>query len=624
MSEIIDYGRSARSKAKHVGDRLIEKVGGRRTTALNGTWQAVVDPYARGELLGMAPRAQEPGSPSDLGEFSFENGMTLEVPGDWNTQDPRLVFYQGVVWYKRLFDFQPTAGERTYLYFGAANYVASVYLNGELVGVHEGGFTPFNFDVSERLHAGENLLVVKVDNRHQPDDVPTPTTDWLNYGGLTRDVLLVHVADTFARRTRIGLDASGRIAGFVEFDGTAPPGDVRVAVPELGVDARVAVEAGRAVFGFEAEPERWTPKAPRLYRFEVGDADSALSDDVGFRTVATRGHEILLNGEPVFLRGISIHDEAIDGGRVRSRAEAEAVLALARELGCNFVRLAHYTHHEEMVRAADRLGLLVWGEIPVYWAVEFDNPLSLARAQRQLTAMIARDANRASVALWSIANETPQSPERMAFLRALADHVRSEDPSRLVTAALVSGAESLTPFVLRSYLPALALGIRRAEWTFPVNDELAEVVDVVAVNEYFGWYYSGALAALTPFSSAHTRRVMLDNMDRIVIDAGVDKPLVVSEMGAGARRGLRAPADDLVVYSEDYQALVYRRQLAMLDRQPSLAGLSPWILKDFRSPLRLHQGYQDYWNRKGLVDETGAPKEAFGVLQRYYRARAEG
>ncbi len=637
VHEIVRFERSARANAERRPDPLIENPRGHAHTELHGTWQAVIDPYDRAGLLGLAPRGVEPREPADLGEFSFENGLTLEVPGDWNTQDPRLVFYQGVVWHARRFDFDANAhadAQRFFLYFGAANYAAWVYLNGELVGMHEGGFTPFNFEVTEILRPGENLLVVKVDNRMAADDVPTPTTDWANYGGLTRDVLLLHLPSVFVESVAVDLEGAG-IAGEVKLAGSDPPPTVQVAFPELSVAGDFPVANGRARFSFDdARPDPWSPEAPRLYRFEVSVPGERVEDEIGFRRIEARGREVLLNGAPVFLRGISIHDESlapgrradgsvIGGGRIHGDAEAHAILAEAKALGCNFVRLAHYTHDESMVRAADRLGLLVWGEIPVYWNIAFADEATLARAKQQLSEMIARDRNRASVILWSLGNETPAGDDRNRFFAELASHVRAQDDSRLITAALLTGGEVLGPFFRDSYVPAL-LGWVNESWPFVVDDPLAEVIDVVAINEYFGWYYSGALAQLSPFTSAYARRVMLENMHRIRFDPGVAKPLVISEMGAGAKLGLRAPEDALHAYSEEYQALVYEKQLDMLARQDHLAGVSPWVLKDFRSPLRLYQGVQDYWNRKGLVDPEGRRKLAFDVLRAEYARRVGG
>src|SRR4029079_13142491 len=150
---------------------------------------------------------------------------------------------------------------------------------------------------------------------------------------------------------------------------------------------------------------------PKLYDVTITAGGDHVRDAIGFRTIEARGHELLLNGRPIFLRGISAHEEALrpggNGGRAASRADDEALLAMAKELGCNFVRLAHYPHNDEMTRAADRLGVLGWSQIPVYCTIAWDTPQTLANARAQLGEMIARDRNRASVILWSVANETP-------------------------------------------------------------------------------------------------------------------------------------------------------------------------------------------------------------------------
>jgi len=619
--DVVEALRSEAENAERGPDPTLGSVFAREPRSLGGTWQAVIDPFDAGTVLAAAPRALRPEAPADLGEFSFENGLTLEVPGDWNTQDPRLVFYQGAVWYKRTFSHDPSPNRRTFLHFGAANYRAAVYLNGRLLGVHEGGFTPFNFEVGDALKTGENLLVVQVDNRREAGDIPTPTTDWHNYGGLTREVQLVEVPGTYVRAFQVSLAASGdAIEGWAEVAGSDPKSEVTWSVPELGIEISATPDAdGRAEFSVPAEPERWSPDSPRLYSVEVRAGTDRVSEDVGFRTVETRGTEILLNGEPIFLRGISLHEEAPHGeGRAWSPGHARTLLGWAADLGCNFVRLAHYPHSEHMAREADRLGLLVWEEIPVYWAVAFAEERTLERARRQLSEVIERDANRASVILWSVANETPMTETRLSFLSELVSHVRSEDSTRLVTAALLTGREALQPFFLEYYLPAL-IGVRRPEWVLDVEDPLGDLIDVASVNEYFGWYYSGAVGLVWPFGSARARTLMLENMDRIRIRTGLDKPLVISEMGAGAKAGLHAPEEDLHAYSEEFQALVYRHQLAMLEKQEDLAGMSPWVLKDFRAPLRLYQGVQDHWNRKGLVSDEGDRKLAFGVLRDYYR-----
>ena len=258
---------------------------------------------------------------------------------------------------------------------------------------------------------------------------------------------------------------------------------------------------GLARFVLDADVDRWSPENPRLYDLEIETSGEVVSDRIGFRTVSVDGHDILLNGNPVFLKGISIHEEApYGGGRANSREHAIQLLTWAKELGCNFVRLAHYPHNENMVREADRLGLLVWSEIPVYWTILWDNEATYANASNQLEEMITRDLNRASVIIWSVANETPRSDARLAFLSNLIDEARELDHSRLITAAteLTSDGTDLH-----------------------LSDPLGDRLDVIGVNEYFGWY-SGRP----------------EDIPGLKWNSSFDKPLIVSEFGAGAAAGV--------------------------------------------------------------------------------------
>jgi beta-glucuronidase len=508
----------------------------------------------------------------------------LRVPGDWNSQDPRYFLYEGTMWYFRAFDLAPEDGNRYVLHFGAANYFAEAWLNGEYLGEHEGGFTPFQFEATGKVRHGENFVVVKIDNRRALDRVPTVNTDWWNYGGLTRSVRLIEVPNQHVVDYRFGLADDGTIEGWVRIAG-APGGDVGVEVPALDTRLRVPVAGeGIARFSIDERPDLWSPAQPRLYDVVVRYASDVVRDRIGFRTIAARGKEILLNGEPVFLRGISLHESAPDReGRAYSESDARELLGQAIELGCNFVRLAHYPHNEHMLRMADELGLMVWAEIPVYWTIDFESDAVFAKAKQQLDEMIARDANRASVILWSMANETPISDARNVFLGKLAAHTRALDSSRLITAAMDTQSAD--------------------ERTVRIVDPLAGTLDVIGVNSYCGWY------ARKPADCAGLRW-----------ESAYDKPVIMSEFGAGALYGEHGDASHR--WTEEYQAEVYRYNLAMLDHFDSLRGMSPWILMDFRSPRRPLPGIQDFWNRKGLLSEKGERKQAWFALRDYYRARA--
>jgi beta-glucuronidase len=575
---------------------LLVAVDHRPTVSLNGEWQVIVDPYGsglytfHGELRTdgyFMNGKQAPGG--EPVEYDFRKSPVLQVPGDWNTQRESLFFYEGPLWYQRDFSYESKPETRVFIHVGAANYRSQVWLNGKKVCEHEGGFTPFDYEVGEVLNEGENYVVIAVDNTRLADGIPTEQTDWWNYGGLTREVLLIEVPEQFIDDFDLHLKRGSQniIEGWVHIDGALPDAQVTVRIPELNVaeTAKVGVD-GRATFCFKTrELERWSPDHPRLYRVHLCAGRDNLEDEMGFRTIEVRGTEILLNGSPIFLRGVSIHAEApYRTGRACNDEDMRILLGWVRELGGNFVRLAHYPHDERMTRLADRMGMLVWSEIPVYWAVEFDNPVVLTKAEQQLQAMIRRDRDKASVVLWSVANETPMTPARIEFLKTLVALTREQDPTRLVTAALLVRAEGRTKII---------------------DDPLGEALDVIGFNEYIGWYEQ------TP-----------EDADKTTWKVGYDKPLIVSEFGGDAKFGLRGDPD--MRWTEDYQANLYRHQLNMLKGIARLRGMSPWILMDFRSPRRPLPGIQDFFNRKGLISDQGEKKEAFYVLQTAYKEDARG
>lgn len=579
------------SSARAQQTDLIQNTDGRKVVNLDGQWQTIVDPYESGfydyryqpSQNGFFKNAK-PKTKSELIEYDFDNSGLLKVPGDWNTQSDQLFFYEGTIWYKKSFDYQRRPNTRVFVYFGAANYLADVYLNGEKIGQHEGGFTPFNFEITKLVRDTGNFLIVKVDNKRRRDAVPTLMTDWWNYGGLTRDVKLIETPNTFVHDYFIQLQKGSRerIGGWVKLAGDKLNQRITVRIPEAGVSKSFTTNAGGvAVIDFNADLKLWSPENPKLYEVTIEAETDHVRDQIGFRSIETRGTDILLNGRPIFLRGVCLHEEApFRGGRAYSREDALTLLGWAKELGANFVRLAHYPHNEFMIREADRMGIMVWSEIPVYWTILWENPATLENARNQLSEMIARDKNRAAVVIWSVANETPLSDARLSFLKNLISYARSLDPGRLLSAAME-----------RHYTDAT---------TQMIDDPLGEYLDVLGCNEYVGWYDG-----------------LPEKADRLEWKTKYQKPLVMSEFGGDALFGNHG--DALTRWTEEYQESIYQHQLNMLKRIPFLRGTSPWILMDFRSPRRPLPKIQDYWNRKGLISNRGEKKKAFYVMQRYYR-----
>ena len=566
---------------------LIANVPARTTISLSGVWRVIVDPYETG-LSDRFYENRQPKDKQDLVEYNFDASGTLKVPGDWNSQRDSLLFYEGPLWYKKSFSYRKRLHTRTFIYFGAANYRARVYLNGKSLGEHEGGFTPFDFEITDTVREEDNFVVVEVNNARRADGVPALNTDWWNYGGLTRDVTLVEVPETFIQdySVQFAKGSTGEIAGWVKLSGASEPQKVTLEIPEANITQDVTTDRnGYAEFRFAAKLELWSPETPKLYRVLISAAGDRVEDEIGFRSIETSGTKILLNGKPIFLRGISMHEEApFRGGRAFSPEDDAILLGWAKELGCNFVRLAHYPYNESMIRMADRMGILLWEEVPVYWDIDWTNPATLEVAEEQMRDLIDRDHNRAAAILWSVGNETPMGTDRLEFLKKLAAYARSLDSTRLLTSAMNHHKNI-------------------GDNTHLLDDPLGEFLDVLGQNEYIGWY-----------------EAPIEATDTMQLKPAYDKPVIFSEFGAGAPFGDHG--DPGARWTEEYQASVFRHQINMLKKVPALAGMSPWVLMDFRSPRRPLAGVQDYYNRKGLISDRGQRKQAFYVLQNFYRSIA--
>jgi len=572
---------------------LIINIENRNKTSLNGKWNIIIDPFENGYYdYRYKPHENgyfkniKPKKKSDRVEYDFDISPTLQVPGDWNTQNDKLLFYEGTIWYKKSFDYNKNQDKRVFIYFGAANSNAIVYLNGEKIGEHTGGFTPFNFEITQKLKEKGNFVIVKVDNKRHAEGVPTLNFDWWNYGGLTRKVMLVTVPETFIQDYMIQLakGSQEKIEGWIKLNGKELNQEVVIKIPELDIQRSFKTnKEGFAKVSFKGNFELWTPQNPKLYSIVISSKTDEVTDKIGFRNIEVNGREISLNGKPVFLRGISIHEDApLRSGRAFNKEDAKILLNWAKELNCNFVRLAHYPHNENMVRVADSMGIMVWAEIPVYWTIQWENKETFINAKNQLSALITRDKNRASVILWSMANETPLSKLRLDFIKKLVQFTRMKDPTRLITAALEIHYKDKNTVI--------------------IDDPLGKELDVLGCNEYIGWYDGPP-----------------DKCDNIKWETIYNKPLIISEFGGGALYGFHG--DTLTMWSEEYQENIYKHQVSMLKRISFLRGTTPWILKDFMSPRRHLPGIQDYFNLKGLISNRGSKKKAFYIMQNFYQEK---
>lgn len=583
---------------------LLVGIDHRDAVSLDGDWHYLVDQFPFRALYTDSGAINDRGygrnthpniaSGAHNDEYDFATAPTLKVPGDWNTQVPQLFNYEGVVFYEKDFDAQPKPGARTFLHIGAANYRSHVWVNQKRVCDHEGGFTPFDCEVTGVLHAGSNYVVVGVDATRLVDGIPSTRYDWFNYGGLTRDVSLVTLPAAFIDDYDVHLThgatwqpGNTELSGYVHVL-DAPAGTaVTLSIPEAGVHASLKTDAdGNAAFAVKASKlALWSPESPRLYKVSMASGADKLTDEIGFRDIRVEGTRILLNGKAVFLKGANVHAEApIRGGRANNDQDVAVIFGALKELNANFVRMAHYPHDERMTRAADRNGVMVWSEIPNWQQIAFDRPEVYVKDVAMLKETIRRDRNKASVILWSVSNETPNNSTRTAFLTNLANEARRLDPTRPITSAF--DTEHIKDGV------------------GTLDDPFTNALDVIGINEYLGWY-TGAPEA------ADSVRWILPR-----------KPLIMSEFGSEAKAGNHGPATQR--WTEEQQASVYKHQFAMLSKISELRGMTPWVLFDFRSTTRNIPVLQDGYNRKGLLSEDGKKKQSFFLLQQAYKDNAVG
>ena len=561
-------------------------MGGRDTMSLNGTWQYAVDQYdtCLRQRWFRERYTDERGFTVPV-DFSFDTWPEMELPVCWNTVRPEFIIYDGSMVFTRKFDFNKKDGEKVYLRIGAANYICRVFLNGEYIGMHRGGSTPVFFEVTKELLL-HNRILISVDSTRRPEQVPTENTDWFNYGGIYRDIELICVPEIFIKDFRMALVADGtykKITGKV-FLSESVDATAAICIEELGIKQEIKVTEGVGEFVLDTDEnavsknklELWSTEHPKLYRVEISCMTDFVCDTVGFREIKVKDGNILLNGTPIFLKGVSCHEDSVANGKALTEEERLENLRIAKDLGCNFMRIAHYPHHENMAKLADELGMLLWEEIPVYWAIQFEREKTYADAENQLRELINRDWNRASVIIWSVGNENADTDERLKFMSRLAECAKEEDPTRLISAAcLVDGAKN------------------------QIADRLAEHLDVIGINEYYGWYSPD-----------------FEKLPELFINSNPDKPVIITEFGADALQGFHGTEE--TKGTEEYQAYVYRRQIETIRKISYIKGMTPWILYDFRCPRRT-SSIQNYYNRKGLLSEDKKyRKPAYDVLKKFY------
>lgn len=553
--------------------------GGRKKEKLDGVWNFSVDVYdtflRKKFFEENTTDEQNRDKPVD---YDFDGWEQVRVPSCWNMQQERYYYYEGTAVYTREFCYDPQqTDERIFLRVGAANYECRIWLNGKQLSRHQGGFTPFFTELTGFLQ-GKNRIIITVNNRRELEQVPSINYDWFNYGGIHRSVELYRVPPLFIQDLFVSLVPNsnfGQIRICLQLSEAIEGIPCWITIPELDIKRGATTGPdGQIDIQVAAKPELWSCEAPRLYTVNVIASTDSVSDQIGFREIRVQGKDIMLNGTSVFLKGVCCHEESSDTGRVMDDEERLKIITRAKEMGCNIIRLSHYPHSERMAALADREGILLWEEIPVYWALCFTNKQTLENASNQMQELVLRDRNRASVIIWSIGNENPDTDARLEFMSRLANICHEMDSTRPISAACLVNIDAMC-----------------------VKDRLCSVVDIVAFNEYYGWYYRD-----------------YEGLTDILANTICEKPLIISETGAGSLPGHFGGNEEL--FTEEHQAKMYEMQF--VNASNKIQGIFPWVLFDFRSPVRLHPK-QGQHNRKGLIAfDKNYKKIAFYTVAEHY------
>lgn len=514
-------------------------------------------------------------------DFSFDDWEEIVLPNNWNLLKPEYYFYEGTVVFTRKFEWKKNKGKRVILKIGAANYETKIWLNKNLIGRHLGGYTPFYIDITNELE-DENRLILTVNNTRKLENVPSINFDWFNFGGIFRDIELFEVPEKeIIKEVFFYLDKKNnkKIKYQIKLLNDSEQKKVTIEIPELNIFLENYTDKEGKCFG-EIEVgslELWSLDKPKLYEIVIKTSTDIVKDYIGFRTIQVNDSKVYLNNKEIFLKGICVHEESEKNGRALNENEILNTLNTAKELGCNFIRLTHYPHSERVSKLADKLGILLWEEVPVYWALDFENEITNFTAQNQLKELILRDRNRASVIIWSIGNENPDTDSRLIFMTKLANIAKELDGTRLISAACLVNIDNLR-----------------------IEDRLCSIVDIVGINEYYGWYYRDEKKLVD----------ILRNSDYL------QKPVLISETGAEAVPKYFGSKHEL--YTEECQEKMYKDQIDMIKDCNYICGISPWILFDYRTQVRMNK-YQKGYNLKGIISrERDYKKKAYYVLKDFY------
>ena len=564
---------------------------------LSGLWSFQLDPQDSGEKDGWFRALPAPRS--------------IAVPASWNEQFEDARDYLGVAWYLRRIVVPPAwRGQKIMLRFGSATYAARVWIDGQPVGGHLGGHLPFEVDVAALISWGApTVIAVQVENKSSPTRVPPAGTnaeltantfpdvtyDFFPYCGLDRPVLLyslppVYIADVTVVTSIDGNNGVLDVA-IAASDGWSGRGHLQLESDEGPLTADVTFKNGTAQASIRVPEARlWSPDDPFLYSLSIALADGdSIGDtytlDIGIRTIEVRGDRLLLNGQPIQLKGFGRHEDFPVHGRGLDLPVLVRDHALLKWVGANSYRTSHYPYSDEAMALADREGFLIIDEIPAVGLLFDDGDKAvetrLAICRQQVSELIGRDKNHPSVIMWSVANE-PSSRGAMRgnadsgleFFAELLAHARAQDKTR----------------------PALLVGEQRTERSWVAQS------DVITINRYWGWY-------ILPGQIDKAVAELARELDELHAVTG--KPVIIAEFGADAVAGSHSEPPQM--WTEEYQAAMLKAYLDLATTRPWIVGLHVWNFADFKTGQGTHRALGI--NHKGVFTRDRQPKMAAHFLR---------
>ncbi len=575
---------------------------------LSGIWEMRKDPNDQGEVQGWTN--------------GFESEAYIGIPGSWNEQlaEIGMMNYVGSVWYKFYFYIPDyLLNKKLLMRFGSVDFHAKVWVNGAFVGEHNGGYLPFEFNITPHIkESGKNILIVQVNNELTHDTIPQgitvndyqnfgknrdqtyPTTafDFFAYGGIQRPVKITALNEFHLANIKVE----------TKFDGSTGKINLEAEYCNVSTDAKVNIsvfEKDKRLNRFTCDLKNqilkkefiipncraWCPDDPFLYKIQIelfkqGELIDEYILEVGIREVEIKGSKLLLNGKPIFLKGFGKHEDFAVLGKGLSYPLIVKDFELMKWIGANSFRTSHYPYAEEVMQMADRLGFLVIDEVPAV-SLNFRHvtPNTLENHKNSLKELILRDRNHPSVICWSVANEPgiwgedeAGSDKAENYWEEIFQFTRNLDSSR--------------PIILPACI----------EWKD--KDLSFKYSDILSINRYWGWYDA-------PTDIDRVGELLKNEL--VYLYERYDKPIFISEFGADTIEGEHATFPQL--YTEEYQTMLIMKYFEVIESLPFTIGEHVWNFADFRTAQH-HR--RVILNRKGIFNRERAPKSAAFAIRKHW------